>query len=155
MKRLFTVFMAITLAISLCSCNSGKTTEQAKETKQEVITLTPENAEDYFTFIADISDVDYTDMFGLSTAGDATLKLKAYSTVSGSYQNVKVTLKLNTTDKWYIAGEDSDDVTITFTLPATGEYNEEYHIQCAACNKELDKNCGFKIVSISGTFTPN
>ena len=93
----------------------------------------------------------------------ADLDFQAYSTVSGSFENVEITVRANLKDKegslgeqWHLVdSENKDNVEFTFKLPASGEYTSSYSIECDRNTWSLSGNSELEIVAVSGSYTPN
>ena len=83
--------------------------------------------------------------------------------MSGSFENVEITVRANLKDKegslgeqWHLVdSENKDNVEFTFKLPASGEYTSSYSIECDRNTWSLAGNSELEIVAVSGSYTPN
>lgn len=156
MKKLIALLMTLVICLSLCACSSSINT-----TKNEPIALTTENIGDYISIRGEYKNGDYhSDLFYYTATAD--LEFQAYSTVSGSFENVEITVRADLSEQrgnledWHLVGsEDEDNVEFTFKLPAKGEYTSSYSIECYRNTWKLSGNSDLEIVSVSGTYIPN
>lgn len=152
MKKLFALMLAATLTISLISCGGGS--EKPKE-----VELSKDNIADYISFSGEFTDSEYhqTLLYYVSTS---TIDFQAYSTVSGTFENVEITVRANIDDtgaigeKWHLADSDEEGVEFTFKMPASGEYSHSYGIECDRNTNRLKGNCDFTVISVTGTYIP-
>lgn len=158
-KKLLVMLLTISLLLVLAACGSAGEEAQAKP---EPITLTTENIGDYISIRGEYKNGDYHAgiLFYTSTADS---DFQAYSTVSGSFENVEITVRANLKDKegslgeqWHLVdSENKDNVEFTFKLPASGEYTSSYSIECDRNTWSLSGNSELEIVAVSGSYTPN
>lgn len=176
-KKLLTVCLALTMCVCLVACGDKKDEGSTQNTteKQEV-ELTPENVSQYLSFEANLMNGDYENVFGITNCATADMEIKAYSTATGSYDNVEVTVRpdlsadnTSLTDKWHLKDteatettettEDTEatedqDISITFKLSSSGDYNSSYPIACSGSTQELSGKRNLEVVSIKGKFIP-
>lgn len=157
--------MVIVLCLSLCACSSSINTtknELVDTAPNEPIALTTENIDDYISIRGEYKNGGYHSDF-LYYTSTADLDIQAYSTVSGSFENVEITIRANLDDKagagsekWHLADSDNEDsAEITFKLPASGEYTSSYSIECYRNTWTLSGSSDLEIISVSGTYVPN
>ena len=156
MKKLLALMLAAALALSLTACGGGDGSGAAASKEVE---LSTENIEDYIAFSGEFTDSEYhkTILYYVSTS---TIDFQAYSTVSGTFENVEITLRADIDDtgafneQWHLVDSDEPGVEFTFKMPANGTYSHSYGIECDRNSGKLKGSCNFTIVSVSGTYLP-
>lgn len=152
--RFAALIMIIVSMVSLSACG--------RSAKQEV-ELTTENITDYVKFEGEFVDGDYTT--SIVNYAEATLEFQAYSIVSGSFNNVEITVRATSDDNtftymnssgnyWHLTddGNDAKNIEFTFTLGADGKFSKNYSCKCLNNTGKLSGSCDFNIVSVSGTY---
>lgn len=157
MKKTISLALVLLLCLSLCACGSS-----TEKNKKEPVILTTENIGDYITVCGEYKNGDYhsTLLYYVSTAD---LDFQAYSTTSGTFENVEITVRADLSEKagainekWHLVGSDNkNSVEFTFKLPASGEYTSSYSIECNRATWKLSGSSKLEIVNVNGTFTPN
>ena len=160
MKKRISLLLALVMCLSLCACGGAEVGETTAA--KEPVTLTTENIGDYITVRGEYKNGDYhsTILYYISTAD---LEFQAYSTVSGTFENVEITVRANLSDKtgalnekWHLVDSDNEkSVEFTFKMPASGEYASSYSIECNRATWKLSGTSDLEIVAVSGTFIPN
>ena len=125
--------------------------------REKGVELTTENIGDYIAFSGEFTESEYhqTLLYYVSTS---TLDFQAYSTVSGTFENVEITVQANIEDtgslgeSWHLADTDDSAVEFTFKMPSNGEYAHSYSIECDRSTNKLTGSCDFTVVSVSGTY---
>lgn len=156
MKKLLALMLAAALALSLAACGGGDSSGGAASKEVE---LTAENITDYIALSGEFTESEYhqTILYYVSTS---IIDFQAYSTVSGSFENVEITVRANIDDtgvlneQWHLADSEEPGVEFTFKLPANGNYTHSYGIECDRNSGKLKGSCDFTIVSVSGTYMP-
>lgn len=156
MKKLLALMLAAALALSLVACGGGDGSGGAASKGVE---LTTENITDYIALSGEFTESEYhqTILYYVSTS---IIDFQAYSTVSGSFENVEITVRANIDDtgvlneQWHLADSEEPGVEFTFKLPANGNYTHSYGIECDRNSGKLKGSCDFTIVSVSGTYMP-
>lgn len=166
MKKWISLSLVLILVLSLCACGQGESSvqlEQVVESQQPIkpIVLTKENIADYVSIRGEYKNGTYKDSI-LYYISSADLEFQAYSTVSGSFENVEITVRANLNEKggalnekWHLVNSDDEkNVQFTFKLSTDGEYNASYSIECARNTWKLNGDSDLEIISVSGTFIP-
>ena len=158
MKKMNSITLILTMILTLCLAGCGK---KSSSEKPEPITLTKVNVGDYISIRGEYKNGEYHSTL-LGYVSTADLDFQAYSTVSGTFDNVEITVRANLSDKhgaashWHLVGADDEtEVDFTFKLPASGEYSSSYKIECDRYTWALSGNSDLTIIRVSGTFTPN
>lgn len=167
MKKVISIVVSLALLFSLVACSSnGGNSSQGENAKpetnkgSEAVQLTVDNISDYISINGEFTDAEYhqTILYYVSTA---KIDFQAYSTASGTFNNVKITVRANISEtgalseKFHLADSDNkNSVEFEFTMPANGNYNHTYSIECDRYSGKLSGSCDFTIVSVSGEFMP-
>ena len=158
MRKILISILLAAFTISMAACGGGNE-KTGSDTKEEVL-LTKENIGDYISFSGEFVDSDYHKslLYYISTS---TLDFQAYSTVSGTCENVEITVRANIDDtgalgeSWHLVDTDDSAVEFTFTMPSNGNYTHSYSLECNRSTAKLKGSCDFTVVSVSGTYIPN
>lgn len=158
LKKIFAIALAIMVCLifTACEVEEPETTEPTDET----IELTKENISEYIAIRGEYKNGTYHKLLVYYTS-TADLEIQAYGVASGTFDNVKITVKANLKDKedflgkWHLTNIDADSVTITFHMPSSGTYSSSYSIECDNCARKLSGSSELEIVAVSGTFKPS
>lgn len=166
MKRTITFLLALIMALSLVACGgSQSTTSEATVTQttpepSKEVTLTKENIEQYLVFDFDYSDVERDSVMGLSL-GYTDLTTNVYSTQSGSFNNVKITMNIELDYGWSVkkgdkasSRSDKGFLTLDFRLPSNGSFTEKHELSASGAWSNPRSRVKYTITSVSGTFVP-
>lgn len=154
MKKIFALFLAVIMTLSLTACGG--------ETKNKEIQLTTDNISNYLAFEFDYSKVERENTLGISF-GYTDITMKSFAVSAGSFDNVEITVEIPLTNGWSVSSSDkaydennSEMVICSFRLPASGEYTDTHDLIAAMVYKDPDSsNIKYTITSVSGTFTPS
>lgn len=101
MKRTIAILLALLIVLSLAACGGGGSGGNAStpapstpEPTPASIELTKSNIKDYISFSGEFTNSDYhqTLLYYVSTS---TIDFQAFSTVAGSFSNVKIKVRVN------------------------------------------------------------
>lgn len=153
MKKILNLILAVVMCLTFVACGG--------ESEPETVELTKENIGEYIEIRGEYKNGDYHSGI-LYYTSTADLDIQAYSIVSGTFDNVKITVKANLKDKgedimgkWHLADTDGDSVTITFSMPSSGTYSSSYSIECIRNTRKLSGTSNLEIIDVSGTYTPS
>lgn len=165
MKKILIVLCILVLTISATACS--QTNNSVKE-EPTTIQLTKDNIDKYVKFDGSFVDGTYT-MGTFGNWADAKLEFQTYPVQDGKFNNVEFTL-IATSDNdtftymnsfgnyWHLEdakeGEDKE-IKFTVNLPLDGKFQKTYEVTCSNNTGELEGDCDFEIVSVSGEFKPN
>ena len=151
MKKGYAVIITIIFVISILS-GCGNTRKD--------IELTTDNVTDYFQFDSSYENLESHTAIGLIfTYTDVVINI--YPVVSGSLANVKMKVEVNFPVTWKSTSnesapgeEDDSKVVLDIVLPADGKYTSIQRIGRIGSSSKPTSACTFKIIEVSGTFTP-
>ena len=152
MKKIIALLLAALLCFTVCACGGAPKT----------VELTTDNIEEYLSFNFAYGDVERQTKLGISF-GYTDLTMKTYAISSGNFENVKITLSVPLKNGWAVSSSDSaynkadsETLTITFTLPASGELTATHDLIASMVYSNPDnQNINYTITSVTGTFIPN
>ena len=167
MKKIISIFLIFMICISVCACSDSATSNNDNINKDNSdlsattpkIELTKSNLSQYISISGTFTNSRYEKGLLVYTSY-STIDLSAYGIASGSFDNVKITLRANIDSyniyDWHLSDEkEGTPIEITISMPSSGNFKQTYDIECDSNTSKLKGNCDFTIVSVSGTFTPN
>lgn len=163
MKKILVILLSASLFLSLAACTAPNL-DGASETKScpQPVALTKENIGDYISIRGEYKNGDYH-AGAITNISTADLDFQAYSTVSGSFENVEIKVRANLSEhqgalgeRWHLVNsENKDSVEFSFKLSASGEYSSSYSIECYRNTGRLAGNSELEIIAVSGSYMPN
>jgi len=154
MKKIISILLITVIAFTLCACGGKKSVE-----------LTADNINDYIQFDGEFTNGKYTK--SIVNYAEAILEFQAYPVAVGKFENVEITLVATSNDHtftymndlgnyWHLTNEDHDtkEIEFTFRLGVDGNFSKNYSVICRNNTGVLSGASEFKVVSVSGTFTP-
>ena len=151
MKKLviLVLIFAFTLSLSGCDGTFNETNRSFSDTQESSfdtkVELTANNIEDYLAIELDDRHDGYYQKLTITT----------YAVVGGSFNNTKITLKFDLAPGWSTNSDDSNELTCSIRLPASGNFTETYTLSFDA-SQYFDGYTEFDyiITAVSGSFDP-
>lgn len=176
MKKVISVLTVIIMLIMLSGCSllneqqksdsyvsqNSQTTNQETQIEvqePETVTLTPENVDNYLTFLLSAKDIELYDWEYDSSinTGHGKLSVKIQPKKRGTFDGVVLNVTLVTAAQGWVAPDSWEERKKELVVSLDGEFEDEYKINARLSSDWISDTPKFelKINSVSGTFTAN
>lgn len=176
MKKIASILTVIIMIFTLSGCSLSRKQQGSdsnvnqnpqvvdQEYKNEIqepetITLTPENINDYLTFILNAKDIELYDWeYDSSTnTGHGKLSVKIQPKKRGTFDGVVLNVTLVTDTQGWVAPDSWEERKKEIVVSLDGEFEAEYKINARLSSDWISSTPKFelKINSVTGTFTAN